>query len=99
MRAVFKIKYFRLVCKLKILQAVEKKFVPTLVGLLFETKFGKYIVTQTSKKKFSTRNPAVFFKTDLECGKRMNTRQVTSERRKPEVSYGSDNASNRSARK
>ena len=29
----------------------------------------------------------------------MNTRQVTSERRKPEVNYGSDKASNRSARK
>ena len=29
----------------------------------------------------------------------MNTRLVTSERRKPEVGYGSDNASNRSARK
>ena len=52
---------FVLVCKLKILRALEKKFVPTLGGLLFETKLGKYIVTPTSKKKFSTRNPAVFF--------------------------------------
>ena len=75
-------------CKLKILRALEKKFVPPLGGLLFETIFGKYIVSPTFRKKFSTRNPAVFFKINLECAKRMNTKQVTSERRKPEVSYG-----------
>ena len=84
-------------CKLKILRALEKKFVPPLWGLLFETIFGKYIVSPTFRKKFSTRNRAVFFEIDLECAKRMNTKQVTSERRKPEVSYGSDNASIRSA--
>ena len=84
-------------CKLKILRALEKKFVPPPGGLLFETIFGKYVVSPTFRKKFSARNPAVFFKTDFECAKRMNTKQVTSERRKPEVSYGSDNASNRSA--
>ena len=84
-------------CKLKILRALEKKFVPPLGGLLFETTFGKYIVSPTFKKKFSTLNPAVFLKIDLECAKRMNTKQMTSERRKPEISYGSENASIRSA--
>ena len=61
-------------CKLKILRALEKKFVPPLGGLLFETKFEKYIVSTTFRKKFSTQNAAVFFKIDLECAKRMNTR-------------------------
>ena len=62
--------------KLKILQVLEKKFLPPLGGLLCETKFSKCIVSPTFTRMFSTQNPAVFLKIDLEFTKRMNTRQV-----------------------
>ena len=51
------------------LKAVTCRFVPTLRGLFFKDRFEKYTVIPTFNKKFSTRNPAVFFKCYLEYGK------------------------------
>ena len=51
------------------LKAVTCRFVPTLRGLLFKDRFEKFTVIPTFNNKFSTRNPAVFFKYYLEYGK------------------------------
>ena len=50
-----------MVCKLKILQPPEKKFVSQLGRLRFEAKFGKYMVIPTSRKKVLNSKPCSIF--------------------------------------